>query len=40
MPLMRNALHVMTGLYWDIGEGNTPYGQLERSIELARIRKC
>jgi acetylornithine deacetylase/succinyl-diaminopimelate desuccinylase-like protein len=24
MPLMRDALRLMTGLYWDIGEGGTP----------------
>lgn len=24
MPLSRNALEVMAGLYWDLGEGNTP----------------
>jgi hypothetical protein len=26
--LLREALSIMTGLYWDLGDGNTPHGLL------------
>jgi hypothetical protein len=26
--LLREALCIMTGLYWDLGDGNTPHGSL------------
>ena len=27
-PLLREALQVMTGLYWDMGSGSTPHNQI------------